>query len=661
MNPTKNNCPTIAVLYLFLSIAITLLMAQTPFSKSAQAADYEGFGAVTRGAEDSPGGYETYHVTKLDDDGSPGTLRDAVSQGSRYIVFDVGGTITLTRSLYIRLSYTTIDGSSAPNPGITIDQQTYATEIEPWSGQSVHDIIIHHLRMQGPGSAGSADIWALNGMNGLVYNIIIDHVTGIAAGDGMFDTIVNVHDVTLSWNLMMDTELLMLVAYGSPIENISFHHNVLARNNERQISISPGSQLIDYVNNVIYGWGWMCNIANGLRIRYSDGQINPSVNVENNVFQYLPVLAPWGLPEQGLWFERGPDEGDVYINGNIVCVGETDTGSTDERLPIPAYAEVTKYAASTLGDTVVPFAGTHYPTQEEQDLLNEISIAIGTSGNHAPIANAGSDQTITDSDGNGSEQVTLDGSASFDPDGTIVSYVWSEGGLEIATGINPTVILSTGTHLITFTVTDDGGLTDTDTVTIIVSPLTQPPIADAGPDQAITDSDGNGSEQVTLDGSASFDPDGTIVSYVWSEGGLEIATGINPTVILSTGTHLITFTVTDDGGLTDTDTVTVKVLKGDKKFGKLPRGCYNNVFNPAKGERALIVVELPKQAYVRLNLYNTRGNRIRELADEQKEAGIHKYYWDGRNDSGDVVGSGLYFVHIQAGDYKKTKKIIVVK
>jgi len=192
-------------------------------------------------------------------------------------------------------------------------------------------------------------------------------------------------------------------------------------------------------------------------------------------------------------------------------------------------------------------------------------------------------------------------------------------------------------------------------------PYNQPPVANAGPDQTVTDEDNDGEEPVTLDGSASQDPDGTIVSYVWSEGGSQIATGVNPTVTLSTGTHSITLTVTDNGGSTDTDTVTIKVLEGDKGFGELPAGCYNNVFNPAKGERALIVVELPKQSHVRLNLYNTRGNRIRELADEEKEAGTHKYYWDGKSGNGDVVGSGLYFVHIQAGDYKKTKKIVVVK
>jgi len=189
----------------------------------------------------------------------------------------------------------------------------------------------------------------------------------------------------------------------------------------------------------------------------------------------------------------------------------------------------------------------------------------------------------------------------------------------------------------------------------------QPPIADAGLDQTITDKDKDGSEQVTLDGSVSRDPDGTIVSFIWSEGGLEIATGKNPTVTLSTGTHSITLTVADDGGSTDNDTVTIKVLEGDKGFGELPAGCYNNVFNPIKGEKALIVVELSKQSHIKLNLYNTRGNKIIELADEEKEAGTHKYYWDGKSNNGDVVGSGLYFVHIEAGDYKKAGKIVVVK
>jgi len=99
----------------------------------------------------------------------------------------------------------------------------------------------------------------------------------------------------------------------------------------------------------------------------------------------------------------------------------------------------------------------------------------------------------------------------------------------------------------------------------------------------------------------------------------------------------------------------------EEKPDKTELRCYNNVFNPTKGEKALIVVELPEQAQIKISLYDIKGNKINELADEEKEAGTHKYYWDGRNGSGNVVGSGLYFVHIQAGDYKKTKKIVVIK
>jgi len=103
------------------------------------------------------------------------------------------------------------------------------------------------------------------------------------------------------------------------------------------------------------------------------------------------------------------------------------------------------------------------------------SAATGTfstlaKGNQPPNANAGANQTLTDSDGNGSEQVTLDGSGSTDPDGTIQSYVWSEGGTQIATGVSGGVTLPVGQHTITLTVTDNGGLTDTDTVIITINP-----------------------------------------------------------------------------------------------------------------------------------------------------------------------------------------------
>ena len=91
------------------------------------------------------------------------------------------------------------------------------------------------------------------------------------------------------------------------------------------------------------------------------------------------------------------------------------------------------------------------------------------SGNQRPFAHAGPDQILTDTDENGSESVDLDGSASHDPDGTIVTYVWKEGATQIATGVNPNVTLDVGQHYILLTVTDNNDVNDTDEVVITVN------------------------------------------------------------------------------------------------------------------------------------------------------------------------------------------------
>ncbi len=88
------------------------------------------------------------------------------------------------------------------------------------------------------------------------------------------------------------------------------------------------------------------------------------------------------------------------------------------------------------------------------------------------------------------------------------------------------------------------------------------PTASAGPDQTLTDTDASGSEPVTLDGSGSSDPDGTIVGYSWTENEVEIATGATPTAELGVGVHTITLTVTDDEGLTASDEVVITVEAG---------------------------------------------------------------------------------------------------
>jgi len=93
-----------------------------------------------------------------------------------------------------------------------------------------------------------------------------------------------------------------------------------------------------------------------------------------------------------------------------------------------------------------------------------------------------------------------------------------------------------------------------------VTPANVPPVADAGDDQTVTDTDGDGSAAVTLDGSGSSDADGTIVSYVWKEGAVQIATGAAPNVTMDIAVHTVDLTVTDDDDATDSDSVVVTVV-----------------------------------------------------------------------------------------------------
>lgn len=88
-------------------------------------------------------------------------------------------------------------------------------------------------------------------------------------------------------------------------------------------------------------------------------------------------------------------------------------------------------------------------------------------------------------------------------------------------------------------------------------PDNQPPVADAGDDQSVEAS--GPATSVNLDGSGSSDPDGDELSYSWSAGGPEIATGVNPTVSLGLGTHVITLTVDDGNGGEDSDDVTITI------------------------------------------------------------------------------------------------------
>ena len=186
----------------------------------------------------------------------------------------------------------------------------------------MRDVIIHHSRLDQNAVAhtNAGDILALNHDGGEAYNIVYDHITGLAAGDGIFDMRSNVHDVTFSYNSIAFTVSVSAFSGSAsqPRRDISVHHNMWARNSDRMPRIRRNVDTLDFVNNVIYSWddGRRCDDSanpackeqgSGATMVKADAGDTPSrVNIVNNYYE----AGPTGDPDEAIVYGTGgPDEG----------------------------------------------------------------------------------------------------------------------------------------------------------------------------------------------------------------------------------------------------------------------------------------------------------------------------------------------------------------
>jgi flagellar hook assembly protein FlgD len=70
---------------------------------------------------------------------------------------------------------------------------------------------------------------------------------------------------------------------------------------------------------------------------------------------------------------------------------------------------------------------------------------------------------------------------------------------------------------------------------------------------------------------------------------------------------------------------------------------------------------LPKDSDVKVEIYNLLGQRVKLLLSGREKAGYKTLIWDGTNDAGSSVSSGVYFYKVEAGSYKDTKKMTLLK
>jgi hypothetical protein len=84
---------------------------------------------------------------------------------------------------------------------------------------------------------------------------------------------------------------------------------------------------------------------------------------------------------------------------------------------------------------------------------------------------------------------------------------------------------------------------------------------------------------------------------------------------------------------------------------------YPNPFNATTSIR----FALAQDAHVRLDIYNILGQKVRTLLDEDQPAGEHSVLWNGTDESGNVVASGIYFTKIISGNQARVQRMMLLK
>jgi Domain of unknown function (DUF4082) len=237
----------------------------------------EGFGATSTGGR----GGDVYHVTKLSDDLSVGTLRNGIvkAKGPRTIVFDIGGIINLKKPLAVSKSNITIAGQTAPGGGITLAGSNFRIA-------NSSNVIIRYMRFRigdyngrygkygvpdkGPVIGnGNKHMYAEGGDAITVFranNVIFDHVS---ASWGMDETVEIAQSKNITFQHSIISEGLYnsfhpkgvhsmgLIISDGDKNGITIYQNLLAHNNWRNPVVSGKGNTIavDFTNNVVYDWG----------------------------------------------------------------------------------------------------------------------------------------------------------------------------------------------------------------------------------------------------------------------------------------------------------------------------------------------------------------------------------------------------------------------
>ena len=248
-----------------------------------------GFGANVTGGRAGT----VYHVTNLNDDGA-GSFRDAVSQGNRIVVFDVGGIINIKTAVSIK-SNITIAGQTAPGEGIAIHGGKLST-----GKQS--NIIIRYLRIRPGENTASTKDDALNLYD--AKNVIVDHCSVELAPWNNFGGSSDNADYRVTGITVQNSLIANPIGqqFGAHIESIdgtwAWYYNAFVNTHNR----NPLDKINDiFVNNILYNFEEGYTTHTSAKFKH---------DIVNNYFVY----GPKGKNE---WFQVDKNQS-IYANGNLI-------------------------------------------------------------------------------------------------------------------------------------------------------------------------------------------------------------------------------------------------------------------------------------------------------------------------------------------------------
>ncbi len=358
----RKNLQLTFVVRLFFLMAVLLLnysaMAQLPAFPGA-----EGFGKFATGGRTG----SVYRVTNLNNAGA-GSLRDAVSQPNRIVVFDVAGVIRITSRIVVSNNIY-IAGQTAPGEGITV----YGNG---WSFSNAHNTICRYIRirMGVTGDSGKDAVGIADGRN-----MIFDHCSISWGRDETFSINSSTSENITIQNTIMSQGLMTHSAGGlmQAPGGITLYRNLYVDNQTRNNKIKGINQ---YVNNLVYNW------TSGAYIMGGDSQGESFANAIGNVFIQGPGngTRPFSVGNSLYHIYENDNLHDNNRNGSFdpYVIPQSEFGGGPDFQATPYnYPALPTVAANTLLTNLLPTVGASLPYRDLADyyVINEVK-SLGLRG-----------------------------------------------------------------------------------------------------------------------------------------------------------------------------------------------------------------------------------------------------------------------------------------